>query len=377
MKKILFISHEASRSGAPLLLLHLLKWLNRNSNNIQFDLLLLNDGVILEDFKKECTNVFLYSEIHKPLKLSVLVKKKLCSKFGIKQMNVESLFFKDIVANNYNLIYANTIVSLPLAVKIKSLSLKTKLLVHVHELNTVIKMLIPNFNDYINMVDQYIAVSKLVKSNLIDNYNIEKSKIKLIYEFGVVKHEFVSGKNKIFTVGTSGLAHWRKGDDVFIQVANYINKNYPNAKMKFVWVGNNDSNKLINDGDIGKLNLNEVVSFVGEQENPIQFYVNFDVFLLPSREDPFPLVCIEAATLKKPIVCFEQASGTSEVIEKGGGFAVPYLDIEEMAKKVIYYYENPTKKEEDGELARELFSEFTPEKICPLLYEQINYFLKD
>ena len=377
MKKILFISHDASRSGAPLVLLYLLKWLNSQTKNIQFDVLLIKGGAIASDFEKECANTFIFSEIHKPLKFSEVIINFFFSKLGIKQKEKQKDFFKKIASNNYDLIYANTVVSLPVAVKIKNKYPNAKLLVHIHELNTVIKMIQPNFSRYTNVVDKFIAVSHQVKNNLIYNYDIDKNLIDVIYEFGIVNENVVSKDNKIFTIGASGKVDWRKGDDIFIQVANYINKNYPQAKMKFVWVGNNLNNKYIIEGDIKKLGLKEVVSFVGELTNPINFYKDFDVFLLTSREDPFPLVCIEAANLRKPIICFEKASGTAEVIKKGGGFVVSYLDIEAMVEKIMYYYNDLGKLNEDGLKAQELFADFTPEKVCPLLYEKINSLIKN
>ena len=377
MKKILFISHDASRSGAPLVLLYLLKWLNNHTKNIQFDVLLIKGGSIAGDFEKECANTFIYSEIHKPLKFSEIIAKNFSSKLGIKQTEKEKLFLKKIASNNYDLLYANTVVSLPVAVKIKNDYPNAKLLVHIHELNTVIKMIQPNFSSYTNVVDKFIAVSHQVKNSLIYNYVIDENLIDVIYEFGIVNENAVSKGNKIFTIGASGKVDWRKGYDIFIQVANYIIKNYPQVKMKFVWVGNNLNKKYIIEDDIEKLGLKEVVSFVGEQTNPINFYKDFDVFLLTSREDPFPLVCIEAANLKKPIICFEKASGTAEVIKKGGGFVVPYLDIEEMGKKIMFYYNNSSILNEDGLMAQKLFADFTPEKICPLLYEKINSLIKD
>lgn len=377
MKKILLISHEASRTGAPLILLYLLKWLNKNIKNIQFDVLLIKGGAIACEFEKECANTFIFSEIHKPLKFSEIIAKKILVKLGIKQKEKELLFFENLASNNYDLIYANSIVSLPVAVKIKRNCQSSKLLVHVHELNTIIKMYSPDLSNYKKYVDKYIAVSQQVKNNLIDNCDVHENLIDVIYEFGIVKEDAVGKDNKIFTIGASGNAHWRKGDDIFIQVANYINKNYPKAKINFVWVGNNLNNKYIIEDDIEKLGLKGILSFVGEQTNPINFYKDFDIFLLTSREDPFPLVCIEAANLKKPIICFEKASGTAEVIEKGGGFVVPYLDIETMGEKIMYYYTNQEKLIEDGLMAQELFAGFTPEKICPLLYEKINSLIKD
>lgn len=372
MKKILFISHEATRTGAPLILLSLIKWLKSNTQNIQFDVILINGGNIVDDFKKVCDNTFVYSASEKPLKFKDILKEKVISKLGIKKEKDEILFFKKIASNNYNLIYANSIASIPIAVKIKQNSLASKLIVHVHELNTIIKMMLPHFDAYIKDIDKFIAVSQLVRNNLIGKYGIDKSLIEVVYEFGVVEEKKIKKDNAIFTIGASGTAHWRKGDDIFIQVANYIYINYPNAEIEFVWVGNTFNNKLIIEADIQKLGLTSQVKFVGDQQDPIRFYKNFDVFLLTSREDPFPLVCIETANLDVPIICFEKASGTTEVIEKGGGFIVPYLDVQAMAEKVIFYYNNPVKRSEDGRRAKELFDQFTLDKIAPLLYEEIK-----
>ncbi len=158
-------------------------------------------------------------------------------------------------------------------------------------------------------------------------------------------------------------------------MAKNIAQNFSDAKIKFVWVGNMGNDEHIIKADIEKMGLEKIVEFVGEQSNPVAYYKNFDVFLLTSREDPFPLVCIEVAQLGKPIICFDKASGTTEVIAKGGGFVVPYLDASTMAEKVMWYYTNPDKAIADGVIAQELFSEFTAEKMIPLLYDQINSLL--
>lgn len=373
MKKILFISHEASRTGAPLIILNFIKWLKEHDRNIQIDVLLINGGAIEEDFKKECTNTFIYSDFfgQKQLKFAEIVKKKIKSRLRIKGKEKKELFFENVIRNNYDLIYANSIVSVPIAAKIKQISQNANLLVHVHELETIIKMMLPDFANYIKYIDQYIAVSKLVQKNLVSNYAINKDKIDVVYEFGIIKENHLKKTNQFFTIGGSGTAHWRKGDDIFIQVANYIVKHFPEAQIQFIWVGNTVFNKYIIEADIKKTGLNDRIKFVGDQTEPAQFYRNFDVFLLTSREDPFPLVCIETANLSIPIICFEKASGTTEVVSKGGGFVVPYLDIQAMAEKIMLYYNDEAKRIDDGQKAKQLFDVFTLEKIGPQLYEKI------
>lgn len=93
---------------------------------------------------------------------------------------------------------------------------------------------------------------------------------------------------------------------------------------------------------------------------------------MTSKEDPFPLVCIEVGMMGKPIICFDKATGTQEVIENGGGQIVPYLNVDKMAEAIVKYYYDRDLLKHDGEEAKKLFSEFTPEIRCPQIYSIIQ-----
>lgn len=371
MKKILFISHDASRSGAPLVLLNLIKWLSTTSKDVESDVLLINDGPLKSEFELFCKNVVILKTKERIKTFGELFVSKVKNKLKVKKSNRNKLL--DLIGDSqYDLIYANTIISVPYAIELKKHQKNAKVIAHIHELQSIIKEYVPNFNKYHASIDKIIAVSNQVRYNLVENWNVPKLKIEVIYPFSeVLMPKFKTEKSASFIVGACGLSYWRKGNDLFLQVARYICKNHPNLKIKFVWVGNEYIDKPIIDADIKKLGLVDKVFFIGETQEPSKYFIDFNVFLLPSREDPFPLVCIEVANHNKPIICFKNASGTSDIIEKGGGFVVPYLDIEAMAEKVIYYYNNRMKCEEDGKIANKLFGEFNAEQICPKLYSAI------
>ena len=65
-----------------------------------------------------------------------------------------------------------------------------------------------------------------------------------------------------------------------------------------------------------------------------EWFAAFDAFALTSREDSFPLTCLEAASLGVPVLCFAGAGGEPEFVEQDAGFVVPYLDVEAMAERV-------------------------------------------
>lgn len=372
--KILFVTHDASRSGAPLVLLYLMRWITQHKKDVQLDILYVNGGALESDFNNLCINTFSYPNYLKRMRANKYLRvfKRVLNKLTISSKSEDSSFFKSIAKNNYDIIYANSVVSLPFAHQIKLISPSTKLLIHVHELQTIILTLLPDFKKYIPNVDKFITVSEQVKQNLITNWKISTSLIDVVYECAIVNLRSLKKTNSDFIIGASGLSYWRKGNDVFLQVARYVTKHHPELNIKFNWVGNEYLDKPIIDADIKKLSLSNRVEFIGETDQPEKAYNEFDVFLMTSREDPFPLVCIEVAKLSKPIICFENASGSAEVIKKGGGFVVPYLDIEAMGNKIIHYYHNQDQMIKDGEKAKELFEDFTPEKICPQLYLAIE-----
>lgn len=379
MKKIIFISNTASLTGAPYVLLLFIKWLKVTHKNLILDIVFLEGGHLENDFVEFTDTVYSYSDVteKKELfpKLYSYTKRKLLGKGSRKQV-----FINSIANQDYDLIYANTIASVALATEIKKSSTNNpKLVAHIHELHTAIKGLLPNFKDYIPYVDQFISVSKIVKESLTENCTVAPSKNQLVYAFSDkevnknVKREEILLKEKVFEVGACGVVFSRKGYDLFIQVAHHIKKVYPRIKIKFTWVGYiSYPQRLLIEADLEKSGLQEVVFFVGEQVEPEIYFEKFDVFLMTSREDPFPLVCIEVGKMGVPIICFEKATGTAEVIDNGGGFVVPYLDCSAMAEKLMVYYNNDELRLKDGEINKIHFAEFVSDRLAPEIYNCIK-----
>tara|TARA_R110002096_G_C14612978_1_gene723577 strand:+ start:1181 stop:2272 length:1092 start_codon:yes stop_codon:yes gene_type:complete len=363
-----------------MVLLHLLRWLNSSQPQITCDVLTLNGGAIESEFKELSCDFYNYKEITKQKKLKLW--QRFFLKIGwFKRTNHEVNLVSELSNNNYQIVYANTILSVQLAHELVSKNKNIRFIAHVHELNTVIKINMPNFDNYTSLIDQFIVPSQLVKKNLIKNRAIQEDKIDVVYECALTdidnKKQVVLKEEKVFTIGASGTVDWRKGHDVFIQLARYLDSNYDISNFKFIWVGHIKlQDQIILEEDIEKLGLKEKVIFVGEQENPSNYFKDFDVFVMTSREDPFPLVCIEVGMLGKPIISFDKAVGTNEVLKNGGGFIVPYLNIEAMVEKIMEYYTNSVLLEAHGEINKTVFSQFTPELICPQLFSILQKHIK-
>jgi len=380
MDKILFITHNTSRTGAPLVLLYFMQWLKAENKELVIDCLSLGNGAMDNEFRAVSNNFY---QVNYDNKLSILKKVYLKALNTSPKAYNEENVLKKIKIAGYHVVYCNTVVSLKWGSIIKKAVPNVKLLVHAHELQVVISTDCPGFNSYKHMVDYWVCASKLVLTNLIENNKIPSNKAQVIYEFSKIPKD-ISKPNKIeigssLLVGASGGVNLRKGYDLFIAVAKAVTVQYSHLGIRFEWVGK-FPNKLTQfevESDILKSGLKEIIDFKGEVVNPLKKFKTFDLFLMTSREDPFPLVCIEAGSLGTPIICFEGATGTEEVLKQGGGKIVDYMNIQAMAFEVFNYANNRNSLYLDSLHAHNTFKEFSIENQAPKLYEVLNRFLNE
>ena len=61
----------------------------------------------------------------------------------------------------------------------------------------------------------------------------------------------------------------------------------------------------------------------------------FDLFFLSSKEDPYPLVVLEAALQNVPSLCYEKSGGIVEFIGYDAGFIIDSLESNVISNKII------------------------------------------
>lgn len=370
--KILFITHEASRTGAPIILLYFLKWLKANHPYHSLHVLLGRGGVLQTDFEA-IAPVWIWND-----KLSVgqRVWNKLSK--GSSQLTYgQRQIVRAVQRFQPNLVYGNTVLSAPL---IKALSLQVPTVLHIHELSYIMSYYgnskaLPSV---LQKADRVIAVSRLVHQYLKNERGVAENRLRLVHEFALPDKKSITNSLTVldkkipkdaFVVGACGTINWRKGTDLFVRVANYILQQHTNEPIYFVWLGGNLKHKNYYEiqYDIDKLGWTNRILFVGSHPNPKDYFARFDIFLMTSREDPFPLVCLENAEMGNPIICFEDAVGSEEFINEQTGAKVPYFDTEAMAESVMQFYQYPNKREQAGEMIRQAVVPYTIEEIAPKL----------
>jgi glycosyltransferase involved in cell wall biosynthesis len=150
-----------------------------------------------------------------------------------------------------------------------------------------------------------------------------------------------------------GYVNYRKGVDLFIQCASRMVRMNPDLDFRFVWIGDNYQPDI--DGaysayladQLEREQLGDRFEFIGEIGDMDTVYAATDILLLTSRLDPLPNVTIEAIAHGIPIVCFNNASGTVEVLVEndfGPDCVAGFLDVEEMARKASALAHSPARR---------------------------------
>jgi glycosyltransferase involved in cell wall biosynthesis len=382
-KSILFVSHDAELMGAPMVLLHLVRWVKQNTD-YEVTILLKAGGPLQTEFEAQ-------GEVYqwRSAQLSSAVGPRIISKLNAiaGKPPVCIPFPQKLQKKKFALIYLNTADVTGWAPMLKGMY-HCPVIAHIHELSYSIKAYFPDaFNEEnLAAIDHYIAASKSVADNLLLSYSLPKDKVSIFNEFipvdeiskptidlAVIKDELgIKGK---FVVGASGQAGWRKGTDLFIRLAYLVNKKLPDNNIVFMWVGHQSHEAAAQaEYEIDKLNLKDKVLFTGSKKNPQNYFQAFDMFALMSREDPFPLVCLEAAALKKPIFCFKGSGGIPEIITDDIGAVFDYGDVAAMADGIIAAYQQPDKTIRQGENAARTIRKYDVNIIAPQLFKLINQY---
>lgn len=338
---VLFLSHEASRTGAPIALLHFMRYLKENTD-ITFSIILKHAGGLHEEMRK-LAPLYLYADI-------------------IKDQSP-----RDKIIQNVSLIYANTVGVHEILALFDTK--KVPILAHIHELETVIRIFKGETLWKKFSITHYIAASRAVKDNLVRNHGIETNDITVIHETipNINTQEILGRSNAIrtllgiplqdFIVGSVGSVEWRKGADLLTQIALAVRAKRNTQPIHFIWIGAPFNKEYIANirQKIQQEGLSKTVRFIGPRLNRLDYMGIFDAFIMLSREDPFPLVMLEAAALQKPILCFQGSGGCSEFVERNNGYVVPYEDTTSMANKLCEIQKNPTDAQKRGRMAQSNF----------------------
>lgn len=377
--KVLFITPETQRAGAPLQLFNFISWLIEKEL-AEPVILLSSRGSIDEDFQKLGKTFFYY--YYKPA-----AGKNIFSKIGHRVFNssIGKRFYlrrlrDHLSAFKPELVYSNTIVNGDMLEFCNFLHVPV--ITHVHESGYLTGLYGErNLAAVKRYSSHFIACSNHVRQSLI-NLQIPAEQISLVYSSvnkdavahiqaasvaGAVESAVKSGKK---IIGSSGGLGWLKGSDLVVPFIKELLKTEPD--ICFLWVGGNPASIEYKQAltDIRNTGLQNNIIITGTVNNPLYYFSLMDVFVLLSREDSFPLVCLENSLLFNPVVCFEKSGGATELLADWPDNIIPYLDIAKLSERVLEILNDKPLREKIGDSMRKKVTEnFDSEKCFPEIFK--------
>jgi glycosyltransferase involved in cell wall biosynthesis len=321
-KRVLVVGHDAARAGAQIVLLTMLaEW--KASAACDFRLVLLGDGVLRPDFEALCPTLVLSDHARETARIAAL---------------------EAFCEQRPDVVLVNTVVCGPFLPHLKRLG--APIATYVHELQKSIERWAPGpvMSTTVENSDHFIAVSSPVAENLSCNHGIPPEKISTLHPYIKTRHHVSRnlmdslrselgvrvGEKIVFGCGT---VDWRKGPDLFVEAALEVLKKIPTAR--FFWIGGDGGDEAA--ARARSLATDPRILFLGERKNPRDYFALGSAFLLSSREDPFPLVALEAADAGLPIVCFEGAGGIPGFVGNEHGRTVPFEDNQAAAAALVEF----------------------------------------
>ncbi|MTJ06727.1 glycosyltransferase family 4 protein [Anabaena sp. UHCC 0204] len=228
--------------------------------------------------------------------------------------------------------------------------------------STVAKMnpkMLDRFEGECQQADLIVVLSDVAKKTFIQaGYTSEK--VAVLRPF-VDTNRFhpVTKADQVFRVLYVGTIEPRKG--VIYLVNAFLQANIPNSELLIVGGTTTRGLKIFMEKTLSQhINIKQEFRDFS-QDDPTEIFGKSSVLVLPSVEDGFGLVALEAMASGLPVIVTSQC-GAADVVNNGvNGFIVPPRNIEAIADKLTFLAENKTIRSEMEKFARTTAKQFNLE----------------
>lgn len=367
IKPLLFVGHDGVQAGSEVVLLEVVKWFYEHTSR-RLKVLLLAPGPVADQYVK-------YADVY------VLPENRVDTPSQLLAFLKESFEF----------IYLNTVASgrfLNL-VDDHQVNLTGSIVTHIHEMEKILAEFDDEMQLILDNTNLYISASPASSKTLIEKYEIPETLVTTVPAFinpvadvntpsitlrQQARDQFGIAHDAFVVVGC-GTLYWRKGADIFIETARIANS-LTDSDIVFIWIGDGPDREEL-EGSLTEKDR-QFIRFIGNHRNANELTAMADVFYMSSREDPFPLVVLEAAQHAIPSVCFGEATGITEFVKYNSGIIVEKINPKKAGHAIVSYLDDPNLLLTHGNNAKEqLFSQYTSsiqnQKIFKAIYQKTDY----
>lgn len=331
-KTILFVMHGLSAGGAERVVLNLVNNFDRDKFNVH--LCLFNGtGILIKSLKDDVT----LHNLNTP-RVSRGVFKFTCL---IHQLKPDFVFT--------SITHVNLLISLQIKFfkfftkdtcfitrEVNIPSVRAKYKNQSKLLDLIYKRTIKNY-DYV------IAQSNFMKRDLLESYNISKSKVHVVSNPLDINNINLKIKNisrcqllspKKINILAIGNLRKQKGFDILLEALPHLND-----RIQLYILGEGPERNNL-EAIIDRLGMKKKVTLLGFQDNPYKFMKQSDMVVLSSLYEGFPNVILESNACGKFVVAFECPGVSEEIINHDiNGHLVKFGDIKAFSNAINMHSE--------------------------------------
>lgn len=340
-RDILIVSHDASRTGAPILTLNLVQALSQRYN---VTTLCLRGGSLISAFRDHS--------------VSVMVAEKAKGTSGFYGSVLREARGKQ----KFAFAVVNSIEARHMLPPLRKGGVPSVTLLHEFASYTPSKTA---FRDAITWADHTVFSTRLTLENALEAAQLAQAPGIHVLPQGkcVVPTDWRrnapgadeierltqilrpnTGSSRRFVVVGAGYVQIRKGVDLFLAVAMRVLAQPEGRDAVFVWIGGGYAPEtdfaysVYLQDQLQRAGLTERVMFLPETSEIETVYRLADALAITSRLDPLPNVAIDAMCAGLPVLCFEKTTGIAETLASAGlaeACVAGYLDTCGMADKLL------------------------------------------
>jgi glycosyltransferase involved in cell wall biosynthesis len=216
-------------------------------------------------------------------------------------------------------------------------------------------------------VDLALAISEVIKRNLIETTPLDKGRIELLHDAIDVnrfdpartdrlkiRNEFAIKENEIL-IGMTGRFSPGKGHEEFLSAARELNAKYINLRFMIVGEASRGENKYaeIIKATADQYGLSDKMIFTGYRSDIPEILAAFDIYLFPSHAEAFGLALVEAMSMELPTVCSNSDGVLDVAVEGVTSYMFARGEQKDLVSKVESFIKNAKKRKEFGKAGRD------------------------
>lgn len=257
--------------------------------------------------------------------------------------------------------------------------------------------------------DYVVAISEMVRRDLIKNFGIDEKKTTTIYnpcdanrirEYAKQVPDYQFDKDKFYFINIGRLVR-QKGQWDLIKAFSIVNKKHEKTRLLILGGFGNNEIKLKELAE--RMKVSDSVVFAGFKDNPFAYLGQSNVFVLSSLHEGLGNVILEALACRIPVISTDCFAGPREILAPNSVFSnkadgiereeygvlVPEISSEEdysdtietnhaiLADAMCEFVENDTLSSQYREKSDERVKDFDPDLIAKQWVCLFNKLLRD